>query len=152
MLTLIAMCLALIDHSKQAPGEMGFNAPDKKKPATVAIFVYSGPETRPGFVTADRDLSNCLVRILQQRCPENHQYVRFIPPGKIEEFKNNHSDWHSMPLKELGKRFDADYVLYLEIESLSLYEKGSSNHRGDIGEPPPIGRIPTRKAIHLRIS
>jgi hypothetical protein len=115
------------DDPKQMPGEMGFNAPDKKKPAKVAIFVYSGLETRPEFVTVDRDLSAGLIRILQQRCPENHQFVRFIPPSKIEEFKNTHSDWHAMPLKELGKRFDADYVIYLEIESLSLYEKGSSN-------------------------
>jgi hypothetical protein len=112
---------------KQLPGEMALLAPDKKKPTKVAILVYSGLETHPEFVTADRDLTSMLTRILQQRCPENNQYVTFIPPGKIQEFKTNHSDWHMIPLKELGQRLGADYVIYLEIESLSLYERGSAN-------------------------
>jgi len=48
---------------KQMPGELGLVAADKKKPAKVAIFVYAGLETRPEFVTADRDLSGTLTRV-----------------------------------------------------------------------------------------
>ena len=75
----------------------------------------------------DRDLSGMLTRILQQRCPENDQYLTFIAPGKAQEFKNNHSDWHTMPLRDVGNRLGADYVIYLEVESMSLYERGSAN-------------------------
>jgi hypothetical protein len=32
-----------------------------------------------------------------------------------------------MNLEEIGQQFDADYVIYLELHSLTLYEPGSGN-------------------------
>ncbi len=107
--------------------EMPLVPPEKKKEARVVLLVYSGLDTRPEFVTVDRELSGLLTRHLHDGCQENKQKIDIISPTKIQEFKNNHPDWHSMKLEEVGRRFNADYVAFFEIESMSRYEKGSAN-------------------------
>src|SRR5438270_7966363 len=117
--------LGVGDDSRQ-PGDMRLAREDGKE-VKVAVLVYSGVETRPEFITTDRELSGALTRQLQQSCERNKEKVSFVAPSKIQEFKNNHPDWHTMKLDEIGERFKADYVIYLELESMSLYEKGSAN-------------------------
>jgi hypothetical protein len=99
----------------------------KDKEVKVVVLSYAGLETRPEFLRADRDLSNVLVRQLRDGFKYNGEKVLVATPQKVEDFKNNHPNWHSMDLTEIGKRFGADYVIYLEINKLSLYENGSSN-------------------------
>ena len=50
-----------------------------------------------------------------------------VSASKVDEFKNRHADWRTMPLDEIGSHFNADYVIDLEINKLSLYEVGSYN-------------------------
>jgi hypothetical protein len=102
-------------------------ASDKNDEVKVVVLSYAGLETRPEFLRADRDLSNLLVRQLRDGFKYNSEKVTVVAPQKVEEFKNSHPNWHSMDLTEIGSRFGADYVIYLEINKLSLYENGSSN-------------------------
>ena len=44
---------------------------------------------------------------------------------RYKEFKNDHPGWNSLGLKEMAKHFKVDYLIYLEIDSMSLYETGS---------------------------
>jgi hypothetical protein len=114
-------------ESKQDATLMELVPPENGKEAKVVILAYSGLDMRPEFVTVERELSGLLTRQITQASQANKQKVSVISPTKIQEFKSNHPDWHTLKLEDIGKRFDANYVIYLEIEHLSLYEQGSAN-------------------------
>jgi hypothetical protein len=108
---------------KEEPGDLKL-ASDKE--IKVAIVAHYGLEMRPEFVRVDQDLCSFLARQLQQSCKENRDKVTVIAPRKVQEFKNDHPTWYLKP-EEIGKHLDADKVIFLEIERLSLYEPGSAN-------------------------
>jgi hypothetical protein len=113
-------------EAKQPPILMKLASDDKKKEVKVAIFVYSGVSDRPEFMCLERELSGALTRYLKDGCKANEEKVDIIPPGKVQDYKNTHPDWHAESLQELGKHFEADYVIYIEVMSMSLYEQGSA--------------------------
>jgi hypothetical protein len=102
---------------------------DKKKEVKVVILpLLVGLETRQEFIGADYLLSDALTRQLKKLFEFNEEKVKIVPPHKVEDFKNKHASWRKeVDLQEIGRHFQADYVIYLEISSLSLYEKGSAN-------------------------
>lgn len=100
---------------------------DKKKEPRVVILSWAGLETRAEFIHADRQLSELLAQNLREMAQTNSEKLAFIPSRRVEEFKNNNPGWRGMDLSEVGRKFNADYVVYLEINSLSLYETGSLN-------------------------
>ncbi len=93
----------------------------------VAILTYTTDlETQPELVQADRSLREMLATKLRGLCEDNHENVTLVNPHKVEEFKNGHPNWQQEPnLAEIGRQFKADYVIYIEISNLSLYEKGA---------------------------
>jgi hypothetical protein len=102
-------------------------AEDKKKEVKVLILTYGGLGLPTDFLRVDRDLTERLRTQLKAGFEYNKENVKIVGSRRVEEFKNEHPGWHTMDLEEIGKQFGADYVVYLEIRSLSLYEKGSIN-------------------------
>jgi len=112
---------------REAPMLMGLTPPEKGKPVRIAVLAYSGGETDPDLVTLERDLESQLSQQLFRDFKENKQAVSIIPTGKVQEFKNNNPGWkRSMDLKEIAQYFKVDYLIYLEVDSISLYQTGSS--------------------------
>lgn len=138
-LVLVATCLAtgcslmnlpyflLGSDAKHEPSLKKLASSDKNKTVKVAILASSPMEIRPEFIRADRELCTLLAHHLQDGFKENKEKVELVPPRKVEKYKDDHPDWQTMDLAEIGKHFDADYVIYLEINSLNLYERGSGN-------------------------
>jgi hypothetical protein len=106
---------------------MELTIPKDKKEMKVVVLAYSAMAAQAEFVTAERELSGLICRQLRQACQLSDQKIVIVPPNKVQEFKNNNPDWHHMKLQDIGRRFGSDYVIFLDIESLSLYERGSSN-------------------------
>jgi hypothetical protein len=100
---------------------------DKEKTVRVLILASSGLETRPEFIRVDRDLSVLLSQQLQEGFKRNKENVVLVPTSQIERYKDEHPNWHSMAPEDIGKYFNADYVINLEIESITLYEPGNGN-------------------------
>src|SRR5262245_40766164 len=104
---------------------------DEKKPEPrVAILAWSGLETRTEFIHVDRELSMLIARQLRELCEAagGKEKLGFVSQLKVEDFKNkNATTWRSMSLDQVGRKLGADYVIYLEINSMSLYEPRSSN-------------------------
>jgi hypothetical protein len=98
---------------------------DKKKDVKVAVLTHTELETRPELIQADRQLAEYLAKQLRERCAENKERVTVVPPRRVEDYKSAHPRWRG-PL-EVGRELKVDYVIYLEINSMTLYEKGSSN-------------------------
>jgi hypothetical protein len=100
---------------------------NKEKEATAVILVAGDLETRSELIRADRDLAQRLAHHLKEGCKYNEEKVRIVSPAKIDQFKSNHPDWQKWLPAEIGQHFKAEWVIHLEIDSLSLYERGSSN-------------------------
>jgi hypothetical protein len=112
----------------RAPATMkALASKDEKKVPRVAILTWAGLETRSEFIHADRQLSDLLAAQLRDLAEGNQEKLTIVPPRKIEEYKNLHPNWREKDLAEIGRRLDADYLIYLEINSMSLYEPGG-NH------------------------
>jgi hypothetical protein len=112
---------------KQPPELATLAPPEKGKPVRIAVIAYSSGPVASEFVTAERDLASQLSQQLFQNFKENKQAISVVPGSKIQEFKEDHPGWkQSMGLKEMAQYFKVDYLIYLEIDSMSLYETGSS--------------------------
>jgi len=111
---------------REAPLLMGLTPTEKGKPVRIAVIAYSGGELRPEFVTAERDLAGQLSQEIFQSFKEDKQAISIVPGSKVQEFKSENPGWKaSMDLKEIARYFKVDYLVYLEIDSMSLYETGS---------------------------
>lgn len=113
-------------NSKQ-PALCKLASKDKDKEVRVVILASAGLETRPEFLRVDRELTSLLARHLTQGFKDNKEKVKLVPARQIDQFKDEHPNWKTMDLVKIGEHFDADYVIDLEIISLSLYEQGSAN-------------------------
>jgi hypothetical protein len=102
-------------------------APDKKDAQVkVVILASTGLENRSEFVRADRELTSLLVRQLQETFKKNKENVTLVSASRVERYKDENPDWQTQSPAAVGKHFHADYVIELEIESLTLYKEGSS--------------------------
>ncbi len=108
--------------SKMDP-EFKLAQPDRE--VTVLLLAYTAPGAQTDQVGVDRQLGTQIVRQLQERCQYNKEKVKIVPNHKVEKFKSEHPTWKTMGAAEIGKQFEADYVIDLEVVAMSLYERGS---------------------------
>jgi hypothetical protein len=110
------------------PAKCKLASDDKNKEVKAAILVSSNSlETSPEFVDVDRALSDGLSRRLQEAFKANKEKVTLVSSSAVQHFKDSHPNWKEMSGREIGKFFHADYLIDLEINSLTLYEQGSFN-------------------------
>jgi hypothetical protein len=100
---------------------------DKERTVRAVVLVSNDANSSMDFVRADVELSHLVVNKMRDQCKYNNEKVELISPTKVNEFKNKHPDWRTIPPEKIGTHFDADYVIDLEINKLSLYEYGSAN-------------------------
>jgi hypothetical protein len=94
----------------------------------VILTLYEHLETRPELSGVDRELTNKVAKHLLEGFKANEEKVAVVPPSKVDQYKADTPNWRSLDFKDdIGKHFDADYVIVLEIHSLSLYQTGSGN-------------------------
>jgi hypothetical protein len=99
-----------------------------KKEVKVLILTTGASEWRPmELVGADRELTGLVARHLSDQCKENKERVSIVSGARWQRFKDEHPNWKSLSSEEIGKYFEADYVLDLEIGALTLFEPGSMN-------------------------
>jgi hypothetical protein len=122
------MMYFLLPEAKNPPELKGVASADKKE-VRVAILTYSPMlEARRELIQADCQLSQELAHQLRDLCEENGENVTIVNPRRVEEFKSANPNWKdATELGAVGRRFQADYVIYVEINALSLYEPNSAN-------------------------
>jgi hypothetical protein len=101
---------------------------DKKKVSRILILPFLGIEQmETEFIQADRELANLLAKQLTDICETNGDKITVVSPYKVEEYKSKHPAWRddSNPAA-IGRQFGADYVVVVEIQSMSMYEQGSA--------------------------
>lgn len=100
-------------------------SPNKKEERKVVLLTYHRLDLRPEFANCDRELTHSVEKHIKQLAEVNKEKITLVHQRKVEDYKNNHPDWKEEELSDIGKHFGADWVVYLEINSLSLYEPGS---------------------------
>jgi hypothetical protein len=117
----------LVPESRE-PAKLKNLASEKgKRPTRVVILTWAGLEMRSEFVNADRQLSEMLGANLMTMAKESKEGLYVTPSRKVAEYKNSHPRWRELDLADVGRQFGADYVIYLEFHSLSMYEPGMAN-------------------------
>jgi hypothetical protein len=91
----------------------------------VVMATNAGMELRTELFSADQDLVQGLCNTMQKRFAENGEKVKFVPPYQVKNYLGQQTSVRTP--YEVGKHFKADYVVCLEIASMSLYKKGSAN-------------------------
>ena len=100
---------------------------NKKKEVTVVILcsLANQLDSRPEVQTVDRDLCIKLAEEMKKRFDANREKIKIVPYHKVKSFVNKDQDINLTDKREIGKHFDADYVINLEINSMSFYHDGS---------------------------
>jgi hypothetical protein len=108
--------------------EIAIAPKESSRKVRVVVLTHGGLETRPELSGADRELNRKLCHHLIEGYKHNEEHVAVVPPAKVEQFKADTPNWRTLDFRnDIGKHFDADYVIFLEIETLSLYQTGSGN-------------------------
>lgn len=94
-----------------------------KKGKKVLILCDAPKEVKWDFDSIDRELS----RYVAHRLSANK--IKVMDPDAVNEWLDLHADWDTPD--EIGRYFEADYVIFLEVNEFGLYEQGSmSLYRG----------------------
>jgi hypothetical protein len=97
-----------------------------KKGEEAAVVVYAQfvkGEVPLELEPAAGEMMDVLASQLRQRFAANKEKVTVIPPSKVRSFMNNRLG-RDFTDQELADHFKANYVVRLNIHSLSLYERG----------------------------
>lgn len=117
--------LFAMEDPKHEPEIQKIASKNKKEERKVVILTYHRLDLRPEFINSDRELTHYLERSLRQLFETNKEKVTIVPARKVEDYKMSHPDWHESELASIGEYFKADWVIYLEMNHLGLYEPGS---------------------------
>src|SRR5262249_8250998 len=76
----------------------------------------------------DHDLNSVITRKLIEGFALERKTKKFqiSRADKTAKWQDEHPEWTTMKPGEIGKARNADYVIYVEIESISYFQPGSS--------------------------
>lgn len=114
------MAYFLMPEAKEDAELKNLASEDKKKEVKVVILTYDRTEPKVELIHVDRQLTEYFAHELSALFKANEQKVTIIPPRRVEEYKNSHPSTHGCDPTEVGKFFKADYVIYLELNEISL--------------------------------
>lgn len=103
---------------------------NKRNPKVVIVASHASAQTQGNTDTfnADQMLAQRLHQLMSKAFKENRDKVEIISPYKVQDYLAKNPQWKdTLDPTQIGKHFDADYVMFLEISRLSLY-KERSNH------------------------
>jgi hypothetical protein len=98
---------------------------EKKKETKIVVLASSSLlDPRPESYGAEQDLAERLIQVVKKYYEEEKEKVKIVPHYMVRDFHNKNPN----PLTpyEVGKHFQADKVVYLEVDKLSLYKEGSA--------------------------
>lgn len=99
---------------------------DGKKEVKVVLWTYMSLNPREELIQADRHLAVKLAAEIRRLSEENKEKVTIVKPNLVEQYKSRHPNWRALELAKVGHDFDADYVINLEIDNISLYEPNAN--------------------------
>jgi hypothetical protein len=119
----------LLGMDSRIPPEFQFPEPeDDQKPIRIAVITYADANTQIEFGHIDRDLDDAIGRMLAKGIfDEKKKRIEVVKASKVHRWQDEHPDWHSIASEaEIARRLKADYLVYMEVGQLRLWDEGSS--------------------------
>jgi hypothetical protein len=93
------------------------------KDVTVAVVCFAPTDVRFSFENVDNELARYVTFRLYE-----HK-IKVISPDHVKGWLDENKDWDRP--EEIGAAFKCTYVIYIDLNTFSLYEEGSANlYRG----------------------
>jgi hypothetical protein len=116
----LSMIMMPWTDNKAAPEYKLFSDKKTIKLVILANFRLEGRSMPQEIVPAEHELAESVSQFFNKRCLENKQKIEIVSHMKVRDFQVKDPDANPI---EIGKHFKADYVLELDINSLSVYAK-----------------------------
>ncbi len=93
----------------------------------VAVITYSPYSARQEMGPVDRELNDRVSRRIADYFDSKRMRYKkeVVLASKVQQFQNEHPDWVKWEKGEIGRALKVDYLVYVDIQSLSLYEEAS---------------------------
>lgn len=102
---------------------------DKTKEVKVAVVVSSRLDARQELRNVNRELCRKTTDQIRALAKANEEKLVVVEPAKVERFLANNPDWknmdHDQLADEMKRALKVDYVIDVEIITMSLYEHGN---------------------------
>jgi len=97
----------------------------------LVVVPYAGTETLFNHRTAPLEVSADITAYALANLKDRVKSI--VNPLAVTQWQEQNVEWPNMSLDDIGKAFQADVVLYVELETYSLLEDGSANlYRGHV--------------------
>jgi hypothetical protein len=91
--------------------------------AKVVVVCYAAPELKLRYSKLDAELASHVTRLMQTN------RINAVEPEYVRAWLDEHPDWETAD--EVGREFEADYVIEVEVSEFDLYEPHSTTlYRG----------------------
>jgi len=108
------------------PPKCKLASPDKKEVTVAIITSFAGLETRPEMMPIESELSERVAAEMRKLAKESKEKIQFVSSSKVRGIMNQDASG-SLSRQDIGQKLKADFVIDLQINSMTLFEKGSSN-------------------------
>lgn len=88
---------------------------DHKK---VVVIPYADASMRFGFDALDTDLAGLVVTEIAN----GDDRLEVVPERKVRAWRDQNPQWIESSLQKVGEHFDADYVIFFEVQKFTLNE------------------------------
>ena len=96
---------------------------------TVAVVVYVEPAILYDYPNLREQISS----VVGFQLSKNIEKAKVVTSERITRFQDENPDWEGMDKTILGRKFGADFVLYISVVTFSTLEPGSTYlHRGHL--------------------
>jgi hypothetical protein len=106
------------EQTKKVPAEYG-DLPGK----TVCVWVWADESLLFEYPIIRLDVANHAKHFLKQHVKN----IKIVDPSAVDKFQRNEYDADSMPVVQVGKRFKADVILFIQVSEFVTRPSGSPN-------------------------
>jgi hypothetical protein len=126
--------LLMPDNGNSVPPKLCSLVIEGKESKVLILAAHDDLVPNLPFRDAHRDLTRKLSQLLENRFKENSEKVKIVSVSRVLNYMDNHPNWITESKRDLGKRFDADFVVFLGLGPMTMFEKGSHEtlYRGDV--------------------
>jgi hypothetical protein len=121
-----AMMLGVLMPDEKIPPRVALES-HKKETTLVVMASFARPldaEFQPELHSVDRELAERLAQHIKKRFDDNRNKIKIVPYYQVTGYLNKTPSGNLLPKADIAKHFKADFLVHLEINSMSFYEKG----------------------------
>ncbi len=89
------------------------------------ILPYAGTDIRFNYPAVPLEIGLRIGSVISQHLPERVGEV--VHPVRVARWQESNLEWLNMTPEEVGREFEADTVLYIEMDQYSMMEEKSAN-------------------------